>query len=216
MNVVVAPRPIMTKRGVDHALSASARMSFAMFRSVIRPEMLWGWWIDDVARQLQQFYEDFAAGKRPKLALMAPPQHGKSWAVTDFIAWCAGKNPDKKTIFGSYSDDLGTRTNKDIQRIMSMESYADIFPDLSIGNIGWQQNTRLIEYPGHAGSFRNTTISGPINGMELHLGVIDDPLKGRAEAYSKLIRDKTWDWFVDDFLSRFAKDGALLIALACR
>jgi hypothetical protein len=49
--------------------------------------------------------------------------------------------------------------------------------------------------------------------MELHLGVSDDPRKGRAEAHSKTIRDKTWDWFADDFLSRFAKDGALLIVM---
>jgi hypothetical protein len=27
--------------------------------------------------------------------------------------------------------------------------------------------------------FRNTTVSGQINGLELHLGVIDDPIKGR-------------------------------------
>jgi hypothetical protein len=77
MNVVVAPQPIMTKRGADHVLSNVARMNFAMFRSVIRPGMLWGWWCADVARQLQRFYEEFAAGLRPKMALEAPPQHGK-------------------------------------------------------------------------------------------------------------------------------------------
>jgi hypothetical protein len=43
--------------------------------------------------------------------------------------------------------------------------------------------------------------------------VIDDPLKGRAEAHSPTIRDKTWEWFADDFMSRFAKDGALLIVM---
>ena len=36
-------------------------------------------------------------------------------------------------------------------------------------------------------------------------------MKGRAEAHSRLIRDRTWNWFVDDYLSRFAKDSALLI-----
>jgi hypothetical protein len=46
-------------------------------------------------------------------------QHGKSWAATDFIAWVAGHNPDLKTIFASYSDELGTRTNLDLQRMMT-------------------------------------------------------------------------------------------------
>jgi hypothetical protein len=35
---------------------------------------------------------------------MAHPQSGKSMATTDFIAWVAGKNPELKTIFASYSD----------------------------------------------------------------------------------------------------------------
>jgi hypothetical protein len=40
--------------------------------------------------------------------------------------------------------------------------------------------------------------------------VLDDFVKGRAEANSKVARDKTWNWFADDFLTRFAKNSALL------
>jgi hypothetical protein len=47
---------------------------------------------------------------------MARPQHGKSWAATDFIAWVAERDPDLKTIFASHSADLGIRTNLDVQR----------------------------------------------------------------------------------------------------
>ncbi len=64
----------------------------------------------------QRFYAEFKQGKRPKLAIMAPPQHGKSWAATDFIAWVAERDPDLKTIFPSHSADLGIRTNLDVQR----------------------------------------------------------------------------------------------------
>ena len=49
----------------------------------------------------------------------------------------------------------------------------------------------MVEFVGHIGSFRNTTVNGMINGFGLDLGVSDDPIKGRAEAQSKLIRDKT-------------------------
>ena len=49
--------------------------------------------------------------------------------------------------------------------------------------------------------------------MELHLGVIDDPVKGSAEAHSRVIRDRTWNWFVDDFCTRFAANGALLVIM---
>jgi hypothetical protein len=62
---------------------------------------------------------------------------------------------------------------------------------------GWQCNTSPIEYADRFGSFRNTTTMGSINGMELHIGVIDDPVKGRMEASSKTTRERLWNWFTD-------------------
>jgi hypothetical protein len=173
-------------------LCAQARGSFADFRRLMRPDMRWNWWMEELARQLQQFYDDLVAGKRPKMAIEAPPQHGKSWAATDLIAWVAGQNPNLKTIFASFSEELGERTNLELQRCMRSPRYGQIFGNTRIGLPGWQCNTSLIEYASRKGGFRNTTILGPINGMELHFGIIDDPVKGRLEANSKLIRDKTW------------------------
>jgi hypothetical protein len=197
------------------------RQNFGLFRREIRPHMIWGWWTQEVAWQLHRFYNDMVAGRRPKLAISSPPQHGKSWAATDFIAWVAGKQPDRKTIFGSYSDDLGVRTNNDLQRIITGEPFKRIFPGTKIseeatssgGYDRWKRNSSLIEFIGHEGSFRNTTVSGQINGLELHLGVIDDPIKGREEAHRVNARNKAWEWFADDFMSRFAKDAALLVVM---
>jgi predicted phage terminase large subunit-like protein len=187
-----------------------ARDDFGLFRQLIRPDMLWSWWTDELARELHRFYRDLKAGRRPKLALMAPPQHGKSTAVLDFIAWNAGKNPDLKIIYASYSDELGTAANRYLSRILTSNVFWKIFPELKVGAAGWAANNNLIEFVGRRGSFRNTTVDGAINGFGLDLGVVDDPVKGHAEANSKLQRDKTWDWFSHDFFNRFAKDAGLL------
>lgn len=203
---------------IEHAslylgeLHRQAKNDFSVFRRVIRPNMRWGWWTDEVARELQQFYSDLIAGKRPILALQTPPQQGKTEAATDFSAWAAGNNPDLKIIYASYSDALGMRANKTLQRTMSSETFGKIFR-LQIGTQGWAANNELIEFAGHDGSFRNVTVDGGITGLRLDLGVIDDPFKGRAEANSKLIRDKTWSWFTDDFRTRLSKDAGLLILM---
>jgi predicted phage terminase large subunit-like protein len=47
--------------------------------------------------------------------------------------------------------------------------------------------------------------------MELNLGVIDDPHKGRNEAISKIARDRVWNWFTDDWMARFAENSALMV-----
>jgi len=209
-------QPLITTECLDamtEAIAAKARGSFAVFRRTIRPGMLWSPFVGQITRELQKFHEAFVAGKRPKLAMLCPPQHGKSWAAEDFIAWVAGKHPDFKTIYASYSDDLGVLRNMNLQRLFTSQRYRHIFPNLMIGGIGtgYQCNASLIEYVGGPGSFRNTTVNGPITGMEQHLGVLDDFVKGRAEADRKLQRDRTWNWFTDDFNSRFNKDGALLL-----
>jgi hypothetical protein len=173
--------------------------------------MKWGWWLADAANHLQKFYADLVAGKRPKLCLQAPPQHGKSWTVEDFCAWVMGRNPDFKIIFASYADSLGVRINNDLQRLILTPRYQQLFPYTAIGLPGWVANSDMFEIVGRRGSFRNVTVQGGINGHELHLGLIDDPIKGRAEANSLQIREKTWNWFADDFFARFAADAGMLI-----
>ena len=159
---------------------AEARKYFWAFRRYMHPKMLWGWWVEHVSVELQHFYDDLVAGKRPKLALMAPPQHGKTTAAEDFIAWAAGRNPDFKIMYASYSNELGTTRNSNLQRMMMSERYRRVFPHMRIGVPGSTCNNELIEFADHVGSFRNTTVEGQVNGFELNLGVIDDPVKGKG------------------------------------
>jgi hypothetical protein len=148
------------------------------------------------------------------LALMAPPQHGKTEQVTDFIAWIAGKKPEWKTIFASYSDELGLGVNKALQRIMRSEAYTTIF-GCRLGESGsdWPRNNKTFEYPNHRGAFYNTTVEGQITGKRLDVGIVDDPIKGRAEANRKSVRDKVWEWFTDDFLTRFSDTAGLIMIM---
>ncbi len=167
-------------------LYVRARDDFGLFRQLIHPDMHWNWWTDDVARKLDRFYRDRKEGRRPKLSLTAPQQHGKSTAILDFIAWTIGKDPDCKIIYASYSDELGTAANRYLLRILTSDVFRKIFPGLEVGATGWAANNNLMEFVGRRGSFRNTTVEGAVNGFGLDLGVIDDPVKGYAEAHSKL------------------------------
>ena len=191
-----------------------ARNSFWAFRQYMRPELVKGWWIREVSREMQAFYDRLVSGENPTLLVQAAPQHGKSWAVIDFIAWCAGKSPDLRTIFASFSDRLGVRANLALQRITRSPKYCAVFPHMQPPEKSTAvRNREMIEYPGSEGYFRNTTCLGPITGESLDLGIIDDPIKGRKEANSPTVRDSTWAWLTDDFLSRFSKRAGLLMVM---
>ena len=198
-----------------------SRESFWAYRRYINPKMKQGWWQKEMAAELQLFYEQLVQGLRPKLVIEAPPQHGKSKMIVEFITWVAGKNPDLKTIYTSFSERLGVRANLTAQRIYESDKYKRIFPDTQINQIGMSagdaknatRNREMLEYVGREGFFRNTTVRGSITGESLNLGVVDDPIKGREEAGSETVRDKTWDWFTDDFFTRFSDDAGLLAIL---
>jgi predicted phage terminase large subunit-like protein len=213
----------MTQEVLESAydyMSATARADFYSFRQMMRPGLVDTWWQRDLASHLMRFKDEMMAGTRPAMVIMAPPQHGKTEQITDFIAWCAGLNPNWKTIFGSYSEDLGVKVNLSLQRLYDSFRYKLVFGRTKINDTNtsaiaarWMRNSTLLEYVGYDGSFRNTTVLGPINGMGLDIGVVDDPMKGRAEAMSKPIREKTWAWLTDDFFGRFSDNAGLLMIM---
>lgn len=197
-----------------------ARRSYWAFRRYMNPRMKVGWWQREISAELQQFYDDLRAELAPKLVIQAPPQHGKSDQIVEFIAWLAGQMPELRTIYASFSDRLGVRANLKLQRIYDSPRYQRVFPGTQISQtnavtISGQtlRNREIIEYVGTGGFFRNTTVRGSITGESLDLGVIDDPIKGRAEANSEATREAAWGWFTDDFMTRFSEHGALLIIL---
>lgn len=193
---------------------ANARAKFYVFRQFIRPGMMWNWWTEEVALELQRFYEKFMLGLRPKLALMAPPQHGKSWTAEDFLAWIAGKNPELRSVFSSYSEDLGVRTNSYLQRTLQSDLFKQVFPNTQAGRHDWDMNASRIQYTNDAqGGFYNTTVRGQITGMGFHFGVIDDPHKGSEEVRSPQNRENVFTWMVNDYLPRFDKHSAQLFIM---
>ncbi|MCA0340584.1 MAG: phage terminase large subunit [Proteobacteria bacterium] len=193
---------------------------FYSYRRYLDPSLIDGWWQRDIASNLQQFAEDLKDGKAPMLVIQAPPQHGKSVQIIDFISWLAGLDPSLRTIYASFSERLGVRANLKLQRIYDSAKYKTLFPTTTINSSNvvtisgqYLRNREIIEYVGKGGYFRNTTVRGSITGESLDLGVIDDPIKGREEANSETIRDKTWDWFLDDFFTRFSERAGMLAIL---
>jgi predicted phage terminase large subunit-like protein len=196
----------------------AAKENFWQYRITMNPRFVLRerWFPRSLARKLRRFWEDYKAGKRPVLLLESPPQHGKSLTVIDFVAWCAGQDPNLRFIYTSFSDRLSIRANLRMQRALDSPIYQQIFPEIRIaakGSNGALRNYDILEFVGTEGYFRNSTVLGQITGEALDICVIDDPIKGRAEANSLLVRDKVWMWLTDDVFSRFSEQGALLMIM---
>lgn len=223
-------RPFGIKRPVleqdfdlmDEFYAIEARDSFWAYRQYLDPNLTKGWFPYDLSYHLQEFYRRLILGQRPIMVIEAPPQHGKSRALHDFISWVAGKSPEFKTMYASYSEDLGVAANMALQRTYDDRSkYGRVFPKTQIsqtnvvsavaGSGRFLRNSTFLEYVNQKGSFRNTTVRGQTTGKGLDVGIVDDPIKGRAEAQSKIIRDATWNWLNDDFFTRFSEYAGFIL-----
>lgn len=200
---------------------AESRECFYSYRQYMRPKMMLGWFQRLVAAGLQEFWDDYLAGERPILIICSPPQHGKSEQVTDFVSWYSGLAPNTKTIFGSYSDTLGIRSNRELQRAFDSPKYQGIFDTrINTENVVTlsdkpRRNQSLIEFAGAdiEGYFRNTTVEGSVTGESLDIGIVDDPIKGAKEARSEIKRNSVWSWTTDDFMSRFSDLAGMIMIL---
>lgn len=201
--------------------SELARRNLLDFTLHTKPDFITGWFNKIIAQELQQFYQDVIDGKQPRLMIFAPPRSGKSELFSRrFPAWAFGKNPDLQMIACSYSADLASRMNRDVQRIMDDEHYYAIFPHSSLNNkristISGQalRNSEIFEITGHKGAYRSAGVGGGITGMGADIAIIDDPVKDAKEASSETVRNSVWDWYTTTLYTRLSPRSGVLLGM---
>lgn len=199
---------------------AKARKSLAYFTLHTKPDYLLGWVHKEICDELDRFLQDVADKKSPRLIITMPPRSGKSELVSRrFPAFALGRNPELQIIATSYSSDLSQRFNRDVQRVIDDEKYFELFPKTKLNNSRVRTDSRgsyirtsdLFEIVGHAGAYRSCGVGGGITGQGADILIIDDPIKDRAQAGSKTIRDSIWDWYTSTAYTRLSPGGGVIV-----
>ncbi|MGX4745100.1 phage terminase large subunit [Providencia rettgeri] len=194
-----------------------ARRSLHEFIQYINPEYITSHFSQTVCDALDQFLVDMMDGKRPKLILGAPPQHGKSDIVSRYLpAYFFGKYPNMRVGALSYSSDLAGDMNTDVQRIMMSAEYRVLFPKSWLGNkpengIAVKRNSDEFGIANYKGSYVCAGVGGPLTGKKVDLGIIDDPIKNSKEALSPTVKKSIWNWYVSTFKTRLSKNSGEII-----
>ena len=195
-----------------------ARRSMLDFATMTDPRYTVNWH----HRVLCEYLELFVKKKILRLMVFEPPRHGKSELVSRKLpAYILGRDPDASIIATSYSDDLAARMNRDAQRIISSPAYSVVFPQTTLAGQSNQltasgsyiRNSGLFEIVGRRGVYRSAGVGGSITGMGGDYVIIDDPIRNREDAASKVLRDKTWEWYTSTLYTRLEKDGAILLTM---
>lgn len=213
-------KPKMTDEQRQDLLNQLARSSLTGFIWRTLPSYKMGWVHEEICNALDRFLAAVVDKKSPRLMLTLPPRHGKTEVASRrFPAYALGRYPDLSIIATSYSADLASRNNRDVQRIIDEPVYHAVFPNTQI----WGRNVRtattgayirnsdIFEIVGHKGVYRSSGVGGGITGMGADILIIDDPFKDRAEADSSTIRGNVWDWYTSTAYTRLSPGGGVIV-----
>ncbi|MBV8474090.1 MAG: terminase family protein [Hyphomicrobiales bacterium] len=136
------------------------------------------------------------------LLIEMPPGSAKSTYVNFlFPAWCLARRQEWNVLTCSHSSELSERWGRRTRNL--------------IGSAGSTLGCYLAGDSSAAyrwattggGEYYAVGVGVGIMGFRGDLGIIDDPFGSREDAESKRIRDRIWEWYVNDFSSRL-KPGA--------
>lgn len=149
-----------------------------------------------------------AMGLITRLIVMMPPGAAKStYASILFPPWFLGNNPLKSVIGASHAGELAERFGRRVRNLVASDEFRYVFGfGVSSTNAAagrWETE------PG--GEYYAVGVDASVTGRRADLGIIDDPVKGRAEADSASIRQRTWDWYKADFWPRLKPNGAIVL-----
>lgn len=141
---------------------------------------------------------------------LAPPGSAKSTFLSVCApAWLIGRKPGTNVIAGSYGQDLANRFGRRTRTVARSGEYEKIMGCSITGDNQAVDAWSL----SNQSDYRAAGMGAAVTGFRADWALIDDPIKGREEADSQVIRNKIWTSFNDDFMTRLKPGGKIIIAL---
>jgi hypothetical protein len=189
-----------------------ARQDFSFFVRFIKKDFSSTWFHSHIMKSLMSLYRD---DDDKKLMISMPPQHGKSTLATQlYPAYLLGVNPDLKIVIASYTADLASRFNREVQKIIDSPEYRKIFPETKLAKPRSGEairNNDMFEVIGRRGYLKSVGTGGSLTGFSVDVLICDDLIKDYSEAKSLNVRETVWDWFTSVAESRLQNNGKQLL-----
>lgn len=148
-------------------------------------------------------------GRIKRLMVFMPPRHGKSNLASEiFPAWYLGHRPHHQVMFTTYGQDLADGFGRKVRNAVGDARHVRAFPESVLADDS-KSAQRFNTTAG--GVYYAVGAGGAVTGRGADLLLIDDPMKNREEADSRLMRDKLWDWYASTAYTRLMPGGAVCL-----
>jgi len=150
--------------------------------------------------------ERLAAGEIDRLAVFMPPGSAKStYSSILFPPWFLSQQPKASVLAASHTTELAEKWGRRVRNLVT--EHGSILR-LSLSSDS-QAAGRWALTSG--GEYYAAGVGVGIAGFRADLAVIDDPVRSREDADSQAIRDRTWDWYKTDLLTRLRPGGRVVL-----
>ena len=135
-----------------------------------------------------------------------PPGSAKStYGSVLFPPWFMAQSSGSNILASSHTTDLAEKWGRRIRNLIE-----DHGPALGIAL--QHDNAAIGRWAlTSGGEYYAAGVGVGIAGYRIDLAVIDDPIRNREDADSKLVREKTWDWYQSDVLPRVKPGGRIIL-----
>lgn len=168
------------------------------------------WKLAPHLRLLNEHLMAVAAGDIKRLMVFMPPRHGKSSLCSQYFpAWYIGRFPGRKILLASYESDFAASWGAKARDVLS-EFGEDVFSiKVSLINAAasrWGLNAM-------PGGMETAGVGAGLTGKGAACLLIDDPVKGAEQAFSKTYRNKAWDWYRSEAYTRLTPRGSIVLTM---
>lgn len=149
----------------EKAMRELARRHLLPFVMRFNPDYMPGWVHADICQKLEQFSQDIADKKSPRLMISMPPRSGKSELCSkNFPSWHLGHYPKHEIIQATYASDLALDFSRKIREQMKSKIYQGLFETRVDPKS--QALERWMTTAG--GAYAAVGVRGPITGRGAH------------------------------------------------
>ena len=152
--------------------------------------------------------ERVSAGETRRLLLLLPPGSAKStYASRLFPAWWFARHPDSAVITASHTAGLSQHFGRGVRGLLEEHSaLLDVHVRSDARAAG-----RFLTARG--GEYFSVGVHGAVTGRRADLALIDDPIRGLADAESLQARENLWSWFGSELVTRLKPGGRIVVVM---
>jgi len=190
-------------------------MEYCWQKDKKRNPFIIGFHTKKICERIDKAFKDFKNDISTYLLIAVHHRSGKSDIVSRYLApHFLGEFPSEEVMQVTYKTEFSVSFSGYGRNVFRSDQFKKLYPNIKLSSEVNKKNEWLIsdnDDNNLGGKLFASGLHAGLTGNGFALGILDDYCSGRAEAESEVQRNNAWEAFTDDFMTRMAPVGIVII-----